>query len=138
MLALSAASILKDLELLHEFEQFYDAWGLALSIAVLSNKQIALSSKHWLKNYYIKAPSVESSILWDVIKTTVHSIKRELTASPDEPYVYVTNLSRSQTNKLYDVLIEELDRREIGIEVMEVWECYGWQADATNIIRFEL
>lgn len=115
-------------------ENYYDSWGLCLSIAILKDNRIALSSKHWLKNYYIEYANPDWNIIRDVAKT----INREITHnSNDNSHVYITNLNREQTANIYELIINKLKENQINFDVSECLE-FTWQANKKNCISFSV
>ena len=127
---------------LKKVENYYDAWGLSLSIAIMKNDTIALSSKHWIKNYYIEVhddTDTENKFvfgLWDIVTQTSNTIGRELErCNNDTSYVFIPNLSREQTEKVYKEIISELQSRKIDFDVDEKWELWGWEVNDINCVH---
>lgn len=115
-------------------ESYYDAWGLCLSIAILKDNRIALSSKHWLKNYYIECDNCD----WDIIKDVAKTIDREISHnSHDTTYVYITNLNREQTTNVYNLIVSKLREKQIDFDVSECFE-FTWQANKNNCVLFSV
>jgi hypothetical protein len=153
-------TLVKDLvEAVKDFEiaeNYYDNWGLSLHIAILKNNVIALSSKHWVKNYYIEvkdndnndsdktemgeSSSNESKLkgsafgLWDIIIRASNEVSRELDRDSNY-YVYISNLNREQTQKIYDEILSQLrSQKGWSFDVVPKWQMYGWNATKDNTI----
>lgn len=128
-------------QLIEKGEEYYDSLGLALSMAVLNNNSIVLSSKHWLKNYYIEVQQIDDDEkfvfgLWDVIITVSREINRELERNPNETnFVFITKLNREQTAKVYESVIQELNNRKLDFDVVEQYNLFGWNANNANTIK---
>jgi hypothetical protein len=109
----------------------------------MKNNVIALSSKHWLKNAYIEIKDDSEVVdgkfvfgLWDIITQTSNTIGRELERyNKDSSYVYISNLSRDQTLKVYKELIKELQSRKLSFDVDAKWEMWGWNVGEDNTIH---
>jgi hypothetical protein len=138
-------------------EEYYDSLGMRLSMAVMEPGVIVLSSKHWMKNCYIEVSrginNVDSLFadtgcaaqnaktnecvgprmsleLWDTLLTVSKKIKRELEHAPsDITHVYITRLNRTQTLKVYDSIIEELNNRGLVTDIVEQYDLFGWSLD---------
>jgi hypothetical protein len=148
------SEIIKDLiEAVKDFEiaeNYYDTWGLSLHIAILKNNVIALSSKHWAKNYYIEVKNDEDTTatatvasdklnksvfgLWDIIIRTSSQVSRELDRD-DLHYVYIPNLNRDQTCKVYEEILTQLrSQKGCSFDVVPKWELYGWNVTIDNTV----
>jgi hypothetical protein len=129
-------------QLLEKTEQFYDSLGLSLSLAVLKNNVIVLSSKHWLKNYYIEVQHPEEQNndkfvygLWDILVSVSREIKREFDrCNGVTHYLYITNLNRAQTAKVYDAIIQELQDRKLDFDVVQQYNPFGWYVTTENAV----
>lgn len=132
------------LEEIHETEVYYDSLGMALSMAVLKNNIIVLSSKHWMKNCYIEVqvPETENNNdkfvygLWDVLVKISRTINREFDrASNEDKYVYISNLNRAQTAQVYESIIKELEDRNLEFDVVEQYNIFGWNVTHENCVK---
>lgn len=126
---------------LKQVENFYDNWGFSLYMAVLKPNMIVLSSKHWLKDCYIEIdittnPKILDQFvfgLWDIITQTSTTIKRSLERNNKvKSYVYITQLNREQTLKVYNELINELYSRKLQFDIFEKWNLFGWEVNDEN------
>jgi hypothetical protein len=146
-------TLIKDLvEAVKDFEiaeNYYDTWGLSLHIAILKNNVIALSSKHWAKNYYIEVRNTSDAIggsdnqldvngsifgLWNIIIRASNKVSRELDRDSDH-YVYISNLNRDQTHKLYEEILSQLrSQKETSFDVVSKLQIYGWDVTKNNTI----
>jgi len=128
-------------EILNQTEEYYDSMGMALSMAVLANNTIVLSSKHWLTNYYIEVQQPDNDAkfvygLWDIIVQTSRNINRELDRSANEDkYVFISKLNRDQTKKVYDSMIKELEDRKLDFDVVQQYNIFGWNVTDTNCVK---
>lgn len=115
-------------------ENYYDEWGLCLYIAILNNNKIALSSKHWLKNYYVECSNLD----WNIIKNVAKTINREISHNAqDTSYVFITNLNREQTSNVYQLILNELKENKIIFDISECWEL-NWQVNQNNCVPFSI
>jgi hypothetical protein len=129
-------------QILQQTEEYYDSMGLALSMAVLTSNIIVLSSKHWIKNCYIEVqiqPQSDDKFvygLWDIIVQTARNINRELDrASNENKYVYISNLNREQTTKVYNTIIKELEDRKQNFDIVEQYNFFGWNVTDLNCVK---
>lgn len=139
---LTAATTATAIAVVHEIkaaEDYYDSMGLALCFGVIDKKIIALSSKHWLHNYYIETFS-KGTDLWQLIRDVIAKISREFTHldMKNPYYAYVSNLNREQTEKVYYALLNELQVQNIKHDIVECWELYGWKVNAQNATPFHI
>lgn len=128
-------------------EPYYDAWGFNLSIAILKTNVIVLSSKHWLKNCYIEVYTGKNKSdadtksqfvfgLWDIITQMSTTIKRELERNDNiTSYVYITELNRDQTLKVYEEIVNEIRSRNLEFDVVEKWNWLGWDVNEENTVK---
>lgn len=124
-------------------EEYYDNWGMSLSFGVLKNNIIVLSSKHWLRNCYIEVQSqtndkIDKFVfgLWDVVVQTSRNVKRELQRKEGETkYVFISNLNRTQTTKVYQAIIEELNCRKLDFDIVCKTNIFGWDINDINAVR---
>ena len=127
-------------QLFEKTEQYYDSLGMSLSMAVRKDNVIVLSSKHWLRNCYIEVQQIDDDDkfvygLWDILVTVSRIIKRELERVPPETkYVFVSKLSRAQTIKVYEAIIQELEDRKLEYDVVEQYNVFGWNVDQDNCV----
>lgn len=138
-------SEIKDIQcLLLDSGNYYDTFGLRLSIGVLKNSTIVLSSKHWLKNYYIKVqPQDKNNIndkfvigLWDVLIHISRTINREIEHDKDEThFVFIPNLNRDQTTKIYEAITTEITKRKFTSDIMTSIDVLGWNVNKDNAVK---
>lgn len=127
--------------LLEQGEQYYDSLGLSLSMAILNDNVIVLSSKHWLRNCYIEIQQVDDDKkfvfgLWDILTTVSRNINRELDRNDNETkFVYISKLNRDQTQKVYEAIIEEIEDRRLDFDVVERYNFFGWNVNEENTVK---
>lgn len=128
-------------QILEKTEQYYDSMGMALSMAILKDNVIVLSSKHWMKNCYIEVQQIDDDDkfvygLWDVLVQTSRNINRELERSNGETkYVFIPKLNRQQTTKVYEAIIQELQDRKLDFDVVEQLNFFGWNVTEENTVK---
>lgn len=128
-------------QLLEQAEEYYDTLGLSLSMAILKNNTIVLSSKHWMNNCYIEVEQIDNNNkfvfgLWDIITCVSRDIGRELDRTPPETgFVFVSNLNRNQTLKVYDAIIRELGDRKLDFDVIKQFNFFGWNVTEQNTVK---
>ena len=106
MAALLCLANIKDIiEAAEKAKGYWDETGLDMHIAVKSNKQITVSSKHWARVHYIQT-KISPSLIWENLAEISNDIGRKYIRSEKGPYVYVNNLNITQTQEVFDKLVE--------------------------------
>lgn len=128
-------------------EKFYDNLGLSLSFVVLKNNTLVMSSKHWLYNYYIHISNPFNNInkqhkkftlideLWEILIQLSRKINRGFQVGENDKYmIYLSKLNRTQTSHIYEMIITELNNRNLNFLITKSFDILGWKNDnATKI-----
>jgi hypothetical protein len=133
--------IQQTVEIIEGCEEYYDNWGMNLSMSVLKNNTIVLSSKHWLRNCYIEIqPDTKDDkfvfCLWDILIKVSRDIKRELRRDEGETnFVFISNLNRDQTFNVYEKIIQEIENRDLNFVIVDSTELLGWNVTEENAVK---
>lgn len=114
-----------------QLKGYWDETGLDMHIAVKENKMIAVSTKHWVRTHYIKTNKTPSE-LWKDLFRVCDMIGRKLIKSEKGPYVYINKLNIKQTQRIFDMIIEETGAKRDDIS--RVWELSFNIKDAVSFV----
>ena len=104
---------------------YWDETGLDMHIAVKKDSTVVVETKHWVRKHYVQT-NLNTDTIWELLGNMSNKIGRKLIRSEKGPYVYINKLSVKQTQKVFDLLIEELGVSKDDIS--RVWEI-NWDID---------
>lgn len=97
-------------------------FNFPLSIYIIKNDTIVLSSIIWPKYYYIKIYTEGESFdfgLWDIVMNVSYKKSLKLIRSHDNTKLLIYNLNRHETNNVVFEIIKEIKSRTLSFETKE-------------------